>query len=81
MSLTETNEVVAIAHEDGLNDLLQAFFTARPRHRIYGTNAFIPSTTVNATNIPAIAFPGISGGIQFAIVIDIPKIDLKIPKI
>ncbi len=76
MSLTETHDVLVSAHEDGLNDLMQAFFTARPRHLLYGTSAFIPSTTVTATNVPAISFPGIPGGIHYAIALGIPSIDL-----
>jgi hypothetical protein len=76
MSLTETHDVVAIAHEDGLNDLIRAFFTARPRHLLYGTNAFVPSTTATSTNVPTIAFPGIPGGIEYAVLVMPPTIDL-----
>ncbi len=76
MSLTETHDVVAIAHEDGLNDLIHAFFTARPRHLLYGTNAFVGSTTATSTNLSPIAFPGIPGGIQYAVLLTPPTIDL-----
>ncbi len=31
MSLTETEEVFGGVHEDALNDLVRAFFGARPR--------------------------------------------------
>jgi hypothetical protein len=76
MSLTEGSEVVAAAHEDGLNDLLQAFFTARPRHLRYGTSAFVPSTTVTETHVSEISFPGVPGGIHYAVIFEIPILDL-----
>ena len=76
MSLTETEHVFAGVHEDGINDFLQAFFSARPRHLNYGTAFFVPTTTASATNIPTIPFPGIPGGIHYAISFSIPKVDI-----
>ena len=32
MSLTQAENVFAGIHEDGINDFLRAFFTARPRY-------------------------------------------------
>jgi hypothetical protein len=75
VSLTEVEHVFAGVHENGINDLLQAFFTARPRYLNYGSSAFVASTTVAATNMSAIAFPGIPGGIQYAVSLAIPKLD------
>lgn len=76
MSLTEAEHVFAGLHEDGLNDLLRAFFSARPRHLNYGSNAFVPVTTASETNMPSIAFPNIAGGIEWAVSFRIPRIDL-----
>jgi hypothetical protein len=76
MSLTETHEVFAAVHEDALNDLITAFCTDRPRHLVYGSPAFVPVTTVAETTMPAIAFPGVPGGIQWRVHLSIPRIDL-----
>jgi hypothetical protein len=37
----------------------------------------VPTTTVAATSIPALAFPGIPGGIQFAFAFTIPTVDIN----
>ena len=76
MSLTEAEHVFGGIHEDALNDLLRAFFTARPRHLRYGSPGFVAGTTVNETQMGAIPFPGVPGGIDWAVGIDIPVIDL-----
>jgi hypothetical protein len=76
MSLTEAEHVFAGIHETGINDLLTAFFTARPRLLNYGTSFFVPATTVAATNVPTISFPGIPGGIEYAISFSIPVVDI-----
>jgi len=76
MSLTGTSEVFASIDEDALNDILQAFFNARPHYRRYGSPAFVPVTTVSETAIPAIAFPGIPGGIDWRISFTTPVVDL-----
>ncbi|HET7846474.1 MAG TPA: hypothetical protein VFL72_03210 [Acidimicrobiia bacterium] len=76
MSLTETEEVFGSTTEAGINDLLSAFFTARPRHLNYGSPGFVPATTVAATQIGAIPFPGVPGGIDWAVQLSIPRVDL-----
>lgn len=78
MSLTEApSTALASVHEDGINQFALAFFRARPRHLNYGSPFFMSSTTVNGTQIPAISFPGVGGGIQYAIRFDIPVVDLS----
>ncbi|MCB1997458.1 MAG: hypothetical protein H6932_08910 [Burkholderiaceae bacterium] len=79
MSLTDTQRVFASIHESALNDLLRAFFTARPRYLRYGSPAFVPATNVTATQMPAIAFPGLPGGIDWAVQFEIPRVDLHDP--
>jgi hypothetical protein len=59
-----------------LNDLLRAFCRARPRHLFYGSPAFVPATDASATQIPAIAFPNIPGGIEWAVRLSVPRVDL-----
>lgn len=76
MSLSEVQEVFASIHEDALNDLITAFFTDRPRHLVYGSPSFVPVTTVGETNIDAIPFPGVPGGIQWHLQLTVPHIDL-----
>jgi hypothetical protein len=76
MSLTEAESVYASIHEDALNDLLTAFCTDRPRYLVYGSPSFVAGTTVAETSMPAIAFPGIPGGIQWRLRLTIPRVDL-----
>lgn len=76
MSLTEAERVFGGITETGINDLLSAFFTARPRHLNYGSPGFVPSTTAAATQIPAIPFPGAPGGIDWAVQLAVPHVDL-----
>lgn len=75
MSLTQAQTIFAGVHETGINDLLLAFFRARPRHLRYGTPLFVPATTVMATSVSAISFFGLN--IQFQIACEpIPTVDI-----
>lgn len=76
MSLTEAEDVYAGVHETALNDLVTAFCLDRPRLLAYGSPGFVPFTTVNETRMDAIPFPGIPGGIEWQIRLDIPHVDL-----
>lgn len=76
MSLTQAQHVFASIHESALNDLLTAFFNTRPRYLRYGSPAFVPATSVTATQMAAIGFPGLPGGIEWAVRFSIPRIDL-----
>jgi hypothetical protein len=76
MSLTQAQHVFASIHESAVNDLLAAFFNTRPRYLRYGSPAFVPSTNVTATQMAAISFPGVTGGIEWAVRFTIPRIDL-----
>lgn len=76
MSLTQAAAVLGAIHEDALNTLVQAFFSARPRHRHYGSPTFVPATTVAETQMGAIPFPGVPGGIQWRVRFEVPRIDL-----
>ena len=79
MSFTQANHVFASVDEQGLNTLLRAVFTARPHYLNYGSAPFVPVTTVNATNMQTIAFPGVPGGIPYQVEFAIPTIDLFPP--
>jgi hypothetical protein len=74
MSLTEAETVFAGVHEAGVNDLFKAFFTARPRFLTYATPGLVPPAAP-FTSVPAIAFPGIPGGIEYRIKFEIPTVD------
>lgn len=76
MSLTQAQHVFASIHESAVNDLLTAFFSTRPRYLRYGSPAFVASTNVTATQMQAISFPGLPGGIEWAVRFSIPHIDL-----
>jgi hypothetical protein len=76
MSLTESETVFASIHEDALNDVIAAFCADRPRNLAYGSPGFVPVTTVAATSMPAIQFPGVPGGIDWAVKLTVPRIDL-----
>jgi len=72
MSLTQTSGVYAGVHEDGINDFVTAFFNARPRYLHWGSPAFVASTSVSETRIPAIP----PFNIEYEIVFEQPKLDL-----
>ncbi len=76
MGLTEAERVFAGITETGINDLLRAFFDARPRHLNYGSPGFVPATTAAATQMGAIPFPGVSGGIDWSVQLSVPHVDL-----
>ena len=79
MSLTQLNHVFAGIYERGINVFLTAFLKARPRLINYGSPFFVPVTTALATSLPAISFPGIPGGREYAVSFSIPVIDLFPP--
>ena len=79
MSLTQNFHVFAGVAQSGINTLLKDLFTTRPHYLNYGSPAFVPTTTVSATSVAAIAFPGVPTGIQFAVSFSIPTIDLFPP--
>jgi len=81
MSLTQAETVFGSVHELGIDDLFKEFFAARPRYLNYGTPVFVPLTTVNATAIPAVNFPGVPGGIQFSLQFSIPTTDIHPPTV
>jgi hypothetical protein len=74
MSHTQTQTIFAGVHESGINDLLRAFFTARPRFLNYGSANFVAATNVNATNVPAIPFG--NSTIHYRIVVGMPSVDI-----
>lgn len=75
MSLTQTHDVFAAIHEDGLDDLLRRFFTTRPKYLNYGSPGFTAATTVTATQMAAIPFPGVPGGIEWSVRLAQPVVD------
>src|ERR1043165_5438157 len=75
MSLTQGDEVFAGVHEDALNDIIHAFFNARPRYRAYGSPGLGPATPVALTQMPALPLPG-GGSVDWLVGFEIPEIDL-----
>ena len=76
MSLTQAESVYIAAHETALNDLLGAVCSDRPRLLVYGSPAFVPTTTAQETRMEPIPFPGITGGIEWRVRLSQPLIDL-----
>lgn len=79
MSLTQTHHVFAGVAQSGINTFLKALFTARPHYLNYGSPVFVPANTVSATTMAPIQFPGVPGGIQYAVAFSIPTVDLFPP--
>ncbi|HVC13237.1 MAG TPA: hypothetical protein VND62_00080 [Acidimicrobiales bacterium] len=79
MSLTGTHHAFASIDEHGVNVVLHAFFTARPRYLHYGSAPFVTANSTTETLISPIAFPGVAGGISYAIDFTIPVVDLYPP--
>jgi len=79
VSLTQINHVFVGVQEKCINTFLRALFTARPHYLRYGSSIFVPVSTAAATSMPPIPFPGVPGGIQYAIGFDIPLVDLFPP--
>jgi hypothetical protein len=75
MSLTAADHIFVGVHEDGANDFLTALFTARPRLLNYASDPFVSTTTVAVTHMAPIAFPGVTGGLGWAVSFSIPKLD------
>jgi hypothetical protein len=76
MSLTQNEAVFAGIRESGLNDILRAVFSTRPRYLNYGTPHFVPVDTPMATAIAPLAFPNVPGGLQLFMSIAIPEVDI-----
>jgi hypothetical protein len=76
MSLTEAELVFAGVNESGVNDLLKAFFTARPRFLAYASPSLAPPPPA-FTSVSSIAFPGVPGGIEYKIEFTIPTVDFS----
>ncbi len=79
MSLTGAYHVDASIDQQGTNRALQAFFGARPHYLHYGSAPFVAASSVSVTQVPAIAFPGVPGGIPYAIDLTVPAVDLYPP--
>ncbi|HSS20243.1 MAG TPA: hypothetical protein VLL54_09220 [Pyrinomonadaceae bacterium] len=75
MSLTQAQTIFGGIHETGVNDLLTAFFRARPRYLRFGTSLFVPATSVMATNVPTVTFFGQTVHFQ-VLASPIPAVDI-----
>ncbi|HEY0950876.1 hypothetical protein [Nocardioides sp.] len=75
MSLTETSEVFVAVEESALNDLITAVCGTRPHLLNYGSPAFVPGSSVSATQMAPIPFPG-SPGLQWSVRLTTPVLDL-----
>src|ERR1700722_4974028 len=76
MSLTGSHHACARVSKHSLNEIAKAFFSARPHYLRYGTTPFVAGTTIDATSVAPISFPGIPGGISYAVTLSTPVIDL-----
>ncbi len=79
MSLTQTHHVFAGVAESGINTFLTAFFKTRPHYLNYGSAPFVAASSVSATNVATVPFPGLPGGLPYAVSFSIPVVDLYPP--
>jgi hypothetical protein len=79
MSLTGAYHIFAGLDQQGTNKALQAFFGVRPHYLHYGSVPFVAASSVSVTQVPPIAFPGVPGGIPYAIDLTVPAVDLYPP--
>lgn len=76
MSLTRSFGVFASANQDAVNSALTTVFTVRPHYLHYGSTPFVGASSVTVTQMAPIAFPGVPGGIPWAVDFSIPVVDL-----
>jgi hypothetical protein len=86
VSLTGVDHVFVGVHENGINHLLQALFTARPRYINFGSTFFVPLSTTNATHLdpisitipslPPYSTTSLPVIIEYAVSFSIPSMDL-----
>jgi hypothetical protein len=80
LSRTLTHHAFAGVTQDGINQFLKAFFSARPRYLHYGSPPFVSATSATATVLPSLSAPPlISPGIPYEVVIALPRLDLFPP--
>jgi len=77
MSLTEAQLVFGGVHETGINDLLHAFFDARPRYLNHGSSPLLFPPGTPFISVSPIAFPGIPGGIDYGVRFTTPTVDIN----
>ena len=75
MSLTQADHVFLGVHEKGVNEFLVALCTARPHLLSYASDPFVGATSVAVTHMAAIPFPGVPGGLGWAVSFSIPEVD------
>lgn len=82
MSLTEQQNVFAGVNETGVNDLLTAFFTARPQHLNYRTSPAasgsppVPADPAAWTELPPIVLVPNTPHLEIALQFAIPQVDV-----
>jgi hypothetical protein len=79
MSLTQAHHAFAAISQEGLNEALAAFFSARPHYLHYGSPPFVVASSVTTTLIDPIPFPNTPGGISWAVDFSVPTVDLFPP--
>lgn len=80
MSHTQGHHVFAGLGEEGANDLITAFFTARPHYLTYGSAPLVGATTVSETQVSPIAAPPLlPQPVPFKLSLSIPVLDLFPP--
>jgi hypothetical protein len=77
LSHTQTHHAFASLSEEGINDFVEAFFTARPHYLNYGSWPFVTAGPPASTLLAPLSLPPmIVNPIPFHIVLKIPVIDL-----
>jgi len=76
VSFTQAHHVFVGVNETGINTFIKAVCNVRGHYINYGSSSFVPGTTASATNMGPIPFPGVPGGIQWAVSLSTPVLDL-----
>ncbi|WP_426502015.1 hypothetical protein ACPPVO_30680 [Dactylosporangium sp. McL0621] len=76
MSLTGTFGVFGALGQAGVNKALTTLFTVRPHYLHYASPPFVSASSPAVTAMSAIPFPGVPGGIPWAVDFTVPHVDL-----
>lgn len=78
MSFTQAEHLFAGVNEVGFNELLKAFFTARPRHLHHVTPPFVTATTSQSVTVhPAFSDPTFQITIDYELHFTLPVVDIN----
>jgi hypothetical protein len=79
VSFTDGHHVFGSVSEEGLNDLIEAFFNTRHHYFEYGSAPLVAASSASVTQVAPLPFPFVPGGVPYKIEFGLPVIDLFKP--